>query len=325
MSAKPTICYISAASHSGSTLLAMLLNSQPGITTVGELKLSNLGDLRQYRCSCRTPLDECEFWQGIVREVRAADPGFSLDSAGMHLQDAPNRFQRRLLRPLLRGAAGEAARDVLLNLSPGWRNHLGQWKRRNVHLARAVSTVSGDDVIVDSSKHGIRLKYLLDIDDIDVKVVRQVRDGRAVALTYMDAFRFADAKDPTLRGGGMGRQHHRDLSMTEAAREWLRSNEEAAAIQARMPADKVLQVKYEELCTDTAATLRRITEFLGVAFSDAYRQFKDVEHHVVGNGMRLDSSSEVVLDDRWKSELSDADLREFDRVAGDLNRALGYE
>jgi hypothetical protein len=41
-------------------------------------------------------------------------------------------------------------------------------------------------VLVDSSKVGIRLKYLLRIPEIDIRVIRVIRDGRAVALTYTD-------------------------------------------------------------------------------------------------------------------------------------------
>jgi len=59
-------------------------------------------------------------------------------------------------------------------------------------------------------------------------VIRLIRDGRAVALTYMDPAGFADAKDPSLRAGGMGGDRRREkLTMAQAAREWRRSNEEA--------------------------------------------------------------------------------------------------
>jgi hypothetical protein len=45
---------------------------------------------------------------------------------------------------------------------------------------------------------------------------------------------------------------------------------------------------------------------------------------VIGNGMRLDSSSVIELDDRWRSVLTAADLRAFDAVAGQINRRYGY-
>ncbi len=48
---KIRLIYILAASHSGSTLLSLLLGSHPEITTIGELKATSLGDPDQYRCS----------------------------------------------------------------------------------------------------------------------------------------------------------------------------------------------------------------------------------------------------------------------------------
>jgi hypothetical protein len=64
--------------------------------------------------------------------------------------------------------------------------------------------------------------------------------------------------------------------------------------------------------------------FLGLPEDDAFNHFRSATHHVVGNGMRLDDSSEIRLDDRWRTHLTSADLRGFDRVAGKLNRSLGY-
>ncbi len=46
---------------------------------------------------------------------------------------------------------------------------------------------------------------------------------------------------------------------------------------------------------------------------------------VFGNSMRLESQQEVRLDDRWKTELNRDDLSTFERVAGTINRKLGYE
>ncbi len=40
--------------------------------------------------------------------------------------------------------------------------------------------------------------------------------------------------------------------------------------------------------------------------------------------MRMDSTSTIRLDERWRSHLTPADLKAFDDVAGDLNRSYGY-
>lgn len=321
---RPGLGYIAAASHSGSTLLAMLLNSHDDICTAGELKLSNLGDLGAYRCSCRQLIGDCEFWSGIVQRMRAGDGEFDLAAAGTHLAALPGAYVRRLLGPLHRGPMLEAIRDLGLWLSPSWRKHLPAWKRRNAALLDAIGAVSDCRVIVDSSKISVRAKYLLREKSIDTRVIRLIRDGRAVALTYMDAFHFADASDPALRGGGTGARKPKDLPMRDAALEWRRSNEEAEALLATLRRDQWIQLRYEDLCRDVGGVLGEVTDFLGLPRGTNYHRFKEVAHHVVGNGMRLDGSSKVVLDERWRDVLTREHLRDFDDVAGGLNRSYGY-
>ena len=321
---EPTLVYLLAASHSGSTLAAMLLNAHPQICTAGELKATSLGDAELYRCSCRALIGECRFWGEVAAEMRRAGFEYDVRDARNHLQDVPSRYAARLLRPLHRSEGGERLRDLMLGVSPTWRSWLPHWSARNRALVRAVARVAGVDVVADSSKIGLRLKYLRQIPGLHIKVIHLVRDGRAVALTYMDPSAFADAADPKLRGGGSGREAHNRLSMTEAAREWLRSNEEAQEVLNTIPAGDQIRIAYEDLCADTASTLAQVHGFLKLPENDAYRDFRAAEHHVVGNGMRLDDTSEVELDDRWRSNLSQTDLREFERVAGALNRSFGY-
>jgi hypothetical protein len=113
--------------------------------------------------------------------------------------------------------------------------------------------------------------------------------------------------------------------MTEAAYEWRRSNEEAEAAIRDVPDDRFIEVRYEELCASPEKTMARLFAFLGVQPINNTLAFRNVEHHVVGNGMRLDDVTEIRLDERWREELTADDLEQFDAVAGDLNRKLGYQ
>jgi Sulfotransferase family len=319
------LVYILAASHSGSTLLAMLLGGHPDVCTVGELKANALGPPDHYRCSCGRYLVQCPFWAEVQAAVSARGFTFDIFRAGTDVRTGATPYRKRLLRPLHRGPALEWLRDAALSCSPGWRAHLARVDALNAALAQAVCDLTGSRVIVDSSKIGLRLKYLLRSRAFDVKVLRLIRDGRAVALTYMDPERFADAANPALRGGGTGRDRESErLSMTAAAHEWRRSNEEAEALVSRLPPDKVLQLHYEELCASPAQTVGKALSFIGVDAAAAGADFRARDHHVLGNGMRLDTVSEVRLDDRWRRQLDADALRAFDAVAGDLNRSLGY-
>jgi Sulfotransferase family len=319
------LVYILAASHSGSTLLAMLLNTHPEICSAGELKTTSLGDVERYLCSCLQPIRQCSFWSAVSADLNRQGLGFDITRGETDVRSVASGYARRLLRPLHRGPRLELARDLALGISPRWWAHRRRAQVLDAALARAICAQTGKTVIVDSSKAGIRLKYLLRNPALDVRVVRLIRDGRAVALTYMDPAAFADASDPRLRGGGMGgARDGEELDMGTAAREWRRSNEEAEAILSRLDRSRWTEVRYEDLCLDTEGTLARLFAFAGVDPTRPRPALRQAEHHVIGNGMRLDSSSVVRLDERWREVLVACELAVFDTVAGRVNRRLGY-
>jgi len=305
----------------------MLLGAHPEVATVGELKATSLGEVNRYRCSCGMLIRQCSFWQRVSTEMETRGHSFDITRANTNVLGVDSRYARRLLRPLHRGLTTEAIRDALLNLSRRWRDHLRETQRRNVALIQSVREVTGARLVVDSSKVGLRLKYLLRLGDLDIRIIRLIRDGRGVALTYMRPGEFADASNDARRGGGSGvggGAIQGRPNMRAAAREWRRSNEEAEAILAALPPSQSLEVRYEDLCTDPPRTLRTICAFLDIDPDRLVFAFRSVEQHVVGNGMRLDETSEVRLDERWRTALNETELREFDAVAGRLNRRYGY-
>ncbi|NLE59847.1 MAG: sulfotransferase [Planctomycetes bacterium] len=321
------VAYILAASHSGSTLLAMLLGSHPQACTVGELKLngSAMGELARYRCSCGVPVLTCSFWQKVQAQMEARGHEFRLDDAGTDYRDVRSAYARRLLRPLCRGRALEAVRDLGLWLSPVWRRALPKIHRRNADLMESIMQITGSRVIIDSSKNGLRLKYLLRNPGLGVKVIHLVRDGRGVSLTYMDPAGYADAADAGLRSGGNGGDRAWErLPIAQAAREWRRNNEEAENVLKTLPSSQYVRLRYEDLCAEPLAICERLFRFLALPPSDAPRQFREFEHHVIGNGMRLDVGSTVALDERWRRRLSPAELDVFQDVAGPTARRYGY-
>ena len=322
------LAYILAASHSGSTLLSMLLGGHPQIATVGEIKLSSraMGDLSRYRCSCGEFIRECRFWIKVREGMARQGYEFDIADAGTDYGAVESRYTRSLLGPMHRGRFIESVRDAALWLSPTWRRQLPEIHRRNAALVSTVSEITKVEIVIDSSKTALRLKYLLRNLELDVKVIRLIRDGRAVALTYTDPARFADAKDPSKRAGGMGGDREKQrLSMTQAAYEWRRSNEEAEYILRRLNKSQWIEIRYEELCRDTEKTLGRLFEFLGLDPKKRVKDFRSIEHHVVGNGMRLDTTSQISLDERWREKLTDQDLKIFESTAGKMNRKYGYK
>lgn len=322
---KVQVVYLLAASHSGSTLTAMLLGSHPDTVTVGELKATSLGDIEKYRCSCKELIKDCSFWNGIEANMKALGQDFDITNAQTDIRSNASEYVLRLMRPLVRGPFIELIRDVLLWLSPNWRRNYPRIQKRNLDYITAIAKQAKVNNIIDSSKIGIRLKYLLKIKEIDVKVVWLTRDGRGVSLAYKNPSEFADAKDPSMRGGGVGRTLEQARNVEMGALEWKRAMEEAEAVVGRLNSDQWIRIKYEDVCNNTEETLDKVFEFIGV---DPAKKRLDYRHsglHVVGNGMRLDSSEEIVLDDRWRTELTKEEKEIFERIAGDMNARLGYE
>jgi hypothetical protein len=144
------IIYIAGTSHSGSTLLDLMLNAHPQIVSAGELQ--NLNRQLQYKnpdkkiyspCSCGAPsLWECDFWRD-VNEQTIEREGKSLDA---------------------------------LNVSD-YRNVKGQ-RSANTIVFEAIREVSGKNLIVDSSKSPRRLKHLLQLGEMEIYPVHLLRDPK---------------------------------------------------------------------------------------------------------------------------------------------------
>lgn len=319
------LAYILAASHSGSTLLTMLLNSHPEVATIGELSPGHMEDLSWYLCSCGSLIRECPFWRWVASAMRKRGIDFHLEEFGTGFRMPDSRIATRLLDPLHRGLALELLRDTGLRLFSRWPSRVPEIIRANEILVEVIMEYYHARLFVDKGNRALRLKYLFRIPSFDLKVIRLIRDGRGVALTYMDPAGFADAKDPALRGGGSGGERRSErLPMAQAARRWRRCNEEAENVLRGLGPSQWIEVRYEELCRDTEKTLRWLFEFLGFDPSKRVQEFRMVEHHVVGNGMRLDTTSRVSLDERWRSVLTEEELGIFDREAGEMNRRYGY-
>ncbi len=321
---KQKLIYLAAASHSGSTMTAMLLGAHPDLCSVGELKAVHLGNKESYLCSCKSLVSQCSFWQGVTDKMQSKGQNFCISEAKTDIRMGATPYIFKLLKPLVRNKFMEFVRDSLLNLSPVWRKNLPTLQQRNFDYAQSIAEQAGVETVVDSSKIGIRLKYLLKNKNFDIKVIWVVRDGRGVSLAYKNPSEYADAKDPKFRGGGAGKTQEHGRGVRQGAHEWVRCNQETEAILATIPKNNWIKVHYEDICNNTEATLNNIFNFTGVDPNKKRLDFKSVEHHVIGNGMRLDDSEEIKLDERWKEQLSDEELAIFEQVAGEYHRKLGY-
>ena len=111
------------------------------------------------------------------------------------------------------------------------------------------------------------------------------------------------------------------MPMREAAYEWRRFYEEADAIVRRLDPGQWRQVRYEELCAEPEQTLGALWDFLGMPREVPEGARKEL--HVLGHDTRL-NMGRARPNEKWRTELSAADLQVFEATAGRLNRQLGY-
>jgi hypothetical protein len=170
-------------------------------------------------------------------------------------------------------------------------------------LIEAVTKVTDSQVLVDSSKLPLRLKFLLRIPELEVKVIHLVRDGRGVAQTYIQ---------------------DNGWSVEKSAVEWRRNVLAEEKLLARLGRDRWQRVRYEDLCSDPQGQLEKLCVFLNLDPSQVNLEFRSAGLHVFGNSMRLSSETGIILDDKWRTELTKSQLATVESIMGKELRRFGY-
>lgn len=113
--------------------------------------------------------------------------------------------------------------------------------------------------------------------------------------------------------------------MAQAARIWRLEHLKRTLAQLSVPSRLVLAVRYEDFAAGPEESARRVCAFLGIDYEPRMLQFRDDRHNLGGNPMRFRQGENAIkLDEAWRRDLGADELREFDAIAGPLNRRLGY-
>ena len=165
------------------------------------------------------------------------------------------------------------------------------------------------------------VRWMVSLGEIfpEARFIHMVRDGRDVACSLVTKY----WPDPAT-----GKKIDQVQDMTGAARYW-RDVVMAARRQAEDPslAGRVLEVRYETLVTDTAATMRQVLAFVGEEWDDAV-----LSHHTKDRtGELVEASTLQILEPvnqtalaRWQQDMTPDDKAVFKAEAGALSTALGY-
>jgi len=294
------VLYIASSSFSGSTFLSFLLNTHPDITTIGEMEGWKDADVNSFQCSCGAVLKACPYFVKIAEIFERNKLPFAPNDfgTGYRLVDSAriNQYLTESL-PYIRCTGIEKFRDWVLMHTPGFANRIEKNNRANVLFMQSAVALAGARVFVDADKSPYRLRYLRRLPEINLHPLYLVRDPRGVVTTFME---------------------NRGWSAALSMRVWIKEQLDILRILQEFPG--FIRVYYEDLCEDVDGTLARIHRFAGVTPQPFSGDFQAVEHHILGNSMRLDRIGKIVKSERWKTRLGANDQELVSRMARDFIR-----
>lgn len=203
---------------------------------------------------------------------------------------------------------------------------------------------SNKSILIDSSKSPSwiqqQLKFSYRWNGVTPYLIYMIRDGRAVVSSY--------------------RRKYSNKSFTNTTNEWKRKTITMNRFYEEFPTARRMKVKYEKLATQPEAETKSICKFLEIHYEpEMLRYWTHEHHHLYGNGgtraliyrfrEQMNESSPklrervkhakqfyayeyydqieiaIKLDERWRHELTQKDLENFEVIGGEFNRSLMRE
>jgi hypothetical protein len=314
----PMVIFIASASRSGSTLLDLMLGSHPQGISTGELRRIQGFALEDKQlcgvqdedypltCSCGAPVIRCAFWKKVEEEF-----GGSLRETRFRTQ--AGRAWRAWVMALYLALGGSILRRIA-HVWPGLMREI-RIGGNCLRLQEAISRVSGACFVVDSSKSIYHYMLLHLANPETLRLVVLVRDGRAVAHSMVRGHRAEQWK----RGP--------KPPFLQAAKQWALTTRGILLLSSRTPTSNRMLIKYEDLCRDPAKILQEVTDRWGLPPWEGVFQETKKKRHIIGGSpsIRFEGSvRSIELDESWKEALSSEELKAFQKIAGRMNRKLGY-
>lgn len=282
------ILYIGGCTRSGSTLVDRMLGQVPGFVSTGELGLITTHSITENRlCGCGRRFRECPYWRAVGE---AAFGGWDGADAAELVTLHPQVTRQRYI-PLL----------VFPSLSPGFAGKLRRYQSLLARLYAAISSVSGAEIVVDSTKAPAYALVLRGIPGVDLRILDLVRDSRGTAYSSSKQQVMKDSVDRVV-------PKHRYAAPIITMR-WIVYHLIFDCIRiAGLPG---ITVRYEDVVRSPQQMLRQIAAFAGRPVRDHDLDFiappsvhMREDHTAVGNDSRLDQGTITLReDDAWRTQL----------------------
>lgn len=286
--------------RSGTTLLSVVLDSHPDLTVAPEIDFLEPVNLGPH------VLEACRLLK--ARDERVLGPGTS--TADPFWYDGAH-FVKQCDRS---GISISDLETILRRLMARFDSNLSSFDER-CHVVDALG--SRLQAANGAMRWGLKLqRKITRIDRFaafwpNAHFVHIIRDGRDLAASHLR----------TVPDWGYG-------TVARAAEEWKNIVEPPAALA---PEGRYLEVRYEDLVAAPANVLRRITTFLGLAWSDQVLRHDTVSHALLETPWghpAADAVSKPITTNaigRYVNDLAPVDIAEFEAIAGAALRRFGYD
>jgi hypothetical protein len=114
----------------------------------------------------------------------------------------------------------------------------------------------------------------------------------------------------------------KNVPVKQAAWQWSSMHATISRV-TRLMGERVIEIRYEELCASTEPHLLRLQSWMGLDPEPLLHAFPP-DRHWVGNRTMLAFDGTVALRESWRERLSEADRAEIERVCGWQASAWGY-
>jgi len=296
-----TVIFISGSGRSGTTILDRVLGLTPQTFSGGEMRFVWERNLIENRpCSCGVLFRSCEHWNAVM------------DEAFGGMENVPTEEIRALQRKVDRYRCLHWLIQPVR--PPSFTRALHDYSHYLARFYRAIQTVTGRPLIVDSSKDPPQALILASSPAFDVRVIHLVRDSRATAFSWLRR------KESRMASGPMLMQIR---PVTTSARRWWYHNLTSELLR---PKAAYYRMKYEDLVADPDAVLAGVASVLDIPVISNGREVNlPVQHLTTGNPIRFESGPATIkADNEWATKMSAKDFAVVTGMTAPLLLRYGY-
>jgi virulence-associated protein VapD len=271
------------------------LATHPEVSTIGERrkfynKVIRAEDFQHHKakhCSCGQLFKDCTYLNEIKEAVlKEIDPSW-LKTNATELKIYDNKYLNRIAYEI-------HLRTIKAGFSP-FSKIVKAHQEVNKILVDKILEKDQSSVFLDSSKIINHALYLSQIKEFDFQVVWLVRDPRAQVASAMK---------------------HQKWSVELATKYWIKEMVNNERILKTFNI-KNTKLSYSKLCANTENEMKRVFDFVGVNPNQFSLKFRNQEHHIMGNYMRLQEDQTIRERTEWQDILTKAEIKTIEKATID--------